>query len=173
MTTFTLRVADVMAARLSSAETRAWLDAFLREPHDILGDPGPGQARVSLTLPEAEVKAVAAYLQCRPSSALRRLAGERLGPPSPMTAPVPHVIAPGAAVSKRTTPKSPARNRPPAPPKTTVPIFEQDNKIRFQGEALVVGLFILVFLSVMSWVLDISRKKKTDKQHDAPDATKA
>ena len=93
MTTFTLRASDVMVARLNSAETRNWLNTFLRNPHDIL-DPGPGQARVSLTLPEADVKAVAAYLQCSPSSALRRLAGERLGNSSPMTFPVPDMVAP-------------------------------------------------------------------------------
>jgi hypothetical protein len=175
MTTFTLRVSDVMAARLNSAETRTWLDAFLRDPHDILGDPGPGWARVSLTLPEVEVKGVAAYLQCTPSSALRRLAGEHLGTPGPMTAPVSHVIAPGPAVSKRMTPKSPVRKRRLSVPSgTTEPNLEQDNKIRLRGgEVLVVGLFILVFLSVMSWVSDISRKKKTNKQHDTHDATTA
>ena len=164
MTTFTLRASDVMAARLSSAETRNWLDTFLRNPHDIL-DPGPGQARVSLTLPEAEVKAVAAYLQCSPSSALRRLAGERLRNPSPMTYPVPDVVAPG---SIRIRPQSTARNPPPV-----LPIFQQDKKIRFQGEALVVMVFIIAILSIVACVLFISRKKKTDKQHDIHDATNA
>jgi hypothetical protein len=174
MTTFTLRVADVMAARFSSVETRTWLDAFLRNPHDILGDPGPGRMRVSLTLPETEVKAVAAYLECTTSSALRRLASEHLGTPGSMTTPVLNVMGPGPTVSKRMTPKSPAGNRRPrVPSRTKEANFEQDNKIRFQGEALVVGLFVFVFLSVMSWVLDISRKKKTDKQHDTHDATTA
>jgi hypothetical protein len=169
MTTFTLRASDVMAARLNSAETRNWLDAFLRSPHDIL-DPGPGQARVSLTLPEAEVKAAAAYLQCSPSSALRRLAGERLGNPRPMTFQAPDVVTPG---SNRMTPQSPARNRPPVLPRTTAPILQQDKKIRFQGEALLVMVFIVVILSVMSCVLFISRKEKSDKQHDTHDATNA
>lgn len=171
MTTFTLRVSDVMAARFSSAETRTWLDAFLRDPHDVPADPGPGQARVSLTLPKVEVKAVAAYLQCTSSSALRRLAGEHLGTLSSMTASVSHVIAPGPAVLKRMTMKSPAGNRrPPVASGATKPNFVQDNKIRFPGEVLVVGLLILVFLSVMSWVLFISRRKKADKQHDTHEA---
>jgi hypothetical protein len=176
MTTFTLRVSDVMAARLNSAEIRTWLDAFLRDPHDILGDPGPGRARVSLTLPEPEVKAVAAHLQCTSSSALRRLAGEYLGTASPMTPSVPDMISPGRAVPKRIRPQSPARSRrTPLPSGTTEPNFEQDNKIRLQGgEVLVVGLLILVFLSVMSWVLFISPKeegtkpiKQQDAQHNA------
>jgi hypothetical protein len=162
MTTFTLRASDVMVARLNSAETRDWLDTFLRNPHDVL-DPGPGQARVSLTLPEAEVKAVAAYLQCSPSSALRRLAGERLGTARPMTIPVPKVTAPGPAVSTSMTPPSSAGTRPTVPPRTTAPSLQQDNKLRFQGEALVAVVFVSVILLLMAWVFFISRKKKSNK----------
>jgi hypothetical protein len=163
MTTFTLRASSVMAACLSSAKTRTWLDAFLGEPHDILQDPGPGQARVSLTLPEAEVKAVAAYLRCSPSSALRRLAGERLRTSSPMTTPAPHVIAPRPATLKSMTPQSPAGTRPPAPARTTALTPQQDNKLRFQGEALVAVVFVSMILLLMAWFLFVSRKKKANK----------
>lgn len=168
MTTFTIRASDVMAARLNSAETRNWLDTFLRNPHDIL-DPGPGQARISLTLPEAEVKAVAAYLQCSPSSALRRLAGERLGNPSLMTFPIPDVPASGL---NRKTPQSTVRKRAPGLPTTTTPILQRDEKIRFRGEALV-AMPVIAMFSIMTWFLFISRKKKTDKKHDTHDATDA
>ena len=71
------------------------------------------------------------------------------------------------------TPPSHARNPPSVLPRTTAPILQQDKKIRFQGEALVAMVFIVVILSIMAWVLFISRKKKTDKQHDTHDATSA
>jgi len=69
------------------------------------------------------------------------------------------------------TPQSPARNRPPVFPRTTAPILQQDKNIRFQGEALVVMVFIIVIFSVMSCILFISRKKKTDTQNAAHDVT--
>lgn len=161
MTTFTLRVSSVMAACLSSAETRTWLDAFISKPHDILQDPGPGQARISLTLPEAEVRTVAAYLQCSPSSALRRLAGERLGTASSMPAPVANVMAPAPAASKSKTPPSAVGTRTAAPPTTTVPILQQDNNLRFPGEVLVAVVFFSVIL--LACLFFLFRKKKRNK----------
>lgn len=79
MTTFTLRVSNSLADRLSSAQMRAWIGEFLRGPRPLPPDPGPGDRRMSLTLAADQVKQLAAVLGCPPSSALRRLAAERTG----------------------------------------------------------------------------------------------
>lgn len=97
MTTFTLRASEALAGRLSSAEMRLWLDDFLRQPHTLPPDPGSGYGRVSLTLPQPAVSAVAAYCRCDVSSALRRIAVERLGT-SRSTAGQPGVPAPTARI---------------------------------------------------------------------------
>ena len=83
-TTFTFRVSQCLASPLSSAEMRSWLEDFLRQPHVLPGDPGPGDARISLTLPRNAVDSVAAHLRCSASSGLRRIAIERLGVVKPL-----------------------------------------------------------------------------------------
>jgi hypothetical protein len=92
MTTFTLRVSQVVAARLTSVQMRSWLDAFLQQPHTLPIDPGPGDGRISLTLSPSVVNAVATYSGCLPSSALRRIAIERLGAFEVAVASVPHAV---------------------------------------------------------------------------------
>jgi hypothetical protein len=77
--TFTIRLPDSMAGQLGSAEVRDWLGDFLRAPRQLPDDPGSGDFRVSLTLPEELVRSLAAQLGCSPSTALRRLAAWRLG----------------------------------------------------------------------------------------------
>jgi hypothetical protein len=79
MATFTLRVPDVMAGRLDSAQMRSWLSDFLQYPHALPPDPGSGYERVCLTLPKEMVRDASGYLRCSPSASLRRLAAERLG----------------------------------------------------------------------------------------------
>jgi hypothetical protein len=81
METFTFRISEPLAARLSSAGMRTWLGDFLRRPCQLPADPGPGEARMSLTLPEALVQAVAACLHCSASTALRRVALGATQPP--------------------------------------------------------------------------------------------
>jgi len=78
MDTFTFRVPDSLAGRLSSVQMRAWLADFLRQPHILPGDPGSGEERVSLTLPSEAVRHAATFLRCSQSVALRRIATERL-----------------------------------------------------------------------------------------------
>jgi len=80
MATFTLRIPDSMAGRLSSGEMRSWLTEFLRNPHPLPPDPGSGYERISLTLSKGLVQTAAFNLRCPPSQALRRLAQEHLGP---------------------------------------------------------------------------------------------
>jgi hypothetical protein len=81
METFTFRIPESLAARVSSAEMRTWLGDFLRQPYHLPADPGPGGARMSLTLPEALVQAAAGYLRCSASTALRRVALGSTQPP--------------------------------------------------------------------------------------------
>ena len=78
MATFTLRVPALLADSLRSAEMRSWLEDFIRKPHTLPPDPGPGDERISLTLPEPLVNAVSAYCACSPSAALRRVAAGQL-----------------------------------------------------------------------------------------------
>jgi hypothetical protein len=66
-----------LAGRLTSVQMRSWLADFLRQPHCLL--PDPGVERVSLTLPKEAVLNAAGFLRCSPSTALRRVAAERLG----------------------------------------------------------------------------------------------
>jgi|SRR5579871_1000558 len=79
MTTFTLRAPEEITTRLSSAEMRSWLHDFIHHPHKLPPDPGSGYGRVSLTLAADAVNAVATYSDSAISSALRRIAVERLG----------------------------------------------------------------------------------------------
>lgn len=78
MTTFTLRAPEEMTTMLTSAEMRSWLYDFIHQPHPLPPDPGSGYGRVSLTLPADAVNAVATYSNSAISSALRRIAAERL-----------------------------------------------------------------------------------------------
>ncbi len=78
MTTFTIRIPYGMAGRLRSSDVRRWLADFSSRPVSLPADPGPGDFRVSLTLPENQVLDFAASLRSQPSSALRRLAVFRL-----------------------------------------------------------------------------------------------
>jgi hypothetical protein len=79
MTTFTLRAPEEITRRLTSAEMRSWLHDFIYQPHPLPPDPGSGYGRISLTLPADVVNAVATYSKSDVSSALRRIAAERLG----------------------------------------------------------------------------------------------
>jgi hypothetical protein len=76
--TFTFRIPDSMAGRLSSAGMRAWLTQFRRSPYPLPQDPGSGSERISLTLPRELVRDVAGYVHCSASIALRRVAAAHL-----------------------------------------------------------------------------------------------
>jgi hypothetical protein len=146
MATFTFRIPDSMTGRLNSAEMRAWLTQFLRNPHPLPPDPGSGYERISLTLPRELVRDVAGYLRCPPSTALRRVAAVYLGVQrDPTTAPVNPPTIPVAASAPRPT----QANRTPVPegywrkaghdtPDPTPPIGE-----------MVVSLFVQALI----WVL--------------------
>jgi hypothetical protein len=107
MATFTFRVAQELALGVSSARMQSWLDAFLRHPRVLPCDPGPGDERISLSLSPGTVAAVAAYARCSHSSALRRIATERLRGSNAPAASRPH------GVSRSRTPVVPAYGAPP------------------------------------------------------------
>ena len=79
MTTVTFRVSQSLADRLGSAHMRSWMEEFLRSPHTLPSDPGPGDQRISLTLRAEQLEQLAGMLGCTSSSALRRLAVGKLG----------------------------------------------------------------------------------------------
>src|SRR5580692_4350705 len=74
MTIFTLRTTATLASQLSSGQMRSWITEFLRRPHALPPDPGAGDYRISLNLPNESVRDLAGLLHCSSSSALRRLA---------------------------------------------------------------------------------------------------
>jgi hypothetical protein len=81
------------AARQSSARMRSWIAEFLSEPHSLPPDPGPGEGRISLTLPGESVQALAGFLECTPSEALRRLALKATQPSRAVRAAQRHLAA--------------------------------------------------------------------------------
>jgi len=79
--TFTLRVPSSWQS-LASADVRAILAAYLQRPTPNLpSDPGPGDARLSLSLPARAVKVVSALLNENESAALRRVIAASRGLP--------------------------------------------------------------------------------------------
>jgi hypothetical protein len=82
MTVFTVRTTSTPGNQFSSRQMRSWIGEFLRQPHPLLPDPGPGKDRISLNLPEESVRELAKFLDCPSSSALRRLALYSVGPSS-------------------------------------------------------------------------------------------
>ncbi len=74
MTVFTVRTTNTPGNQFSSRQMRSWIAEFLRQPHPLPADPGPGEDRISLNLPEESVHELAEFLDCPSSSALRRLA---------------------------------------------------------------------------------------------------
>jgi hypothetical protein len=121
MTTFTFRVSNSLADRLSSARMRSWIAEFLRQPQPLPLDPGPGQDRISLTLPGESVHALAGFLRCSPSEALRRVALNALGPS-------PVVLAAQGELEPRNTSwrpsEAPPRSRPQPESRELTPALE-------------------------------------------------
>jgi len=92
METFTLRVPPGWQRSLDSSRMRAWLADYLRQPGPLPLDPGPGDARVSLSLPRRPVKVLAALLECSVSASLRRLSVGRLQPLPPSRGASPNLL---------------------------------------------------------------------------------
>jgi hypothetical protein len=153
--TFTFRIPDGMAGRLSSAEMRTWLTQYLRNPHPLPRDPGSGYERTSLTLPRELVRDVAGYLRCSPSIALRRVAAVYLGGlQAPIPAPVNPPIIPVAA----SAPRPSQANRNPVPegswrkaghdtPDPTPPTGEMVVSLLIQGLVWVLIVGALLFFT--------------------------
>jgi hypothetical protein len=72
--TYTLRTNTALGGQLSSGQMRSWIAEFLRRPHPLPADPGAGEYRTSLNLPNESVRDLAGLLGCSSSTALRRLA---------------------------------------------------------------------------------------------------
>jgi len=166
MTTFTLRASEALTGQLSSAEMRSWLEEFLRQPHPLPRDPGSGYGRISLTLPNGPVNAVAAYSQCSVSSTLRRVAAERLGAPRPSVAPVFRAIIaslPDPAPASTTVGGQSARHRISGPHELEGP----QDKSSLDGNAIAGAL--IQFL-VWVWVVGLSLLFSSRKEKGAKSA---
>jgi len=106
MATFTFRISEDLRTHLNSAKMRSWIAEFISNPRQVPPDPGPGDGRISLTLPSDNVREVAALLHCEPSCALRRLAAERVGlisKPASASIPKPAIVPHATAAPKATT----------------------------------------------------------------------
>ena len=147
MTTFTLRASEEITTRLTSAEMRSWLHDFICQPHPLPPDPGSGYGRISLTLPADAVNAVATYSKSAVSSALRRVAAERLGVESPS----------GPEVYKA---DHPARGIPGSS-------RSHDNSQRGSEIAAdLIGLLVWVMFVGLSVVLASHKRKNLEMQQD-------
>ena len=104
MTTFTLRLTAPLAQHVSSARMRSWIAEFLREPYSLPPDPGPGDGRISVTLPGESVQALAGFLHCTPSEALRRLALKATQPSRAVRAAQRHLAATSEVWAQSTDP---------------------------------------------------------------------
>jgi len=72
--TYTLRTTTALGGHLSSGQMRSWIAEFLRRPRPLPADPGAGEYRLSLNLPDESVRELAGLLRCSSSSSLRRIA---------------------------------------------------------------------------------------------------
>ena len=155
MTTFTLRAPVALTGRLGSAEMRCWLEEFLRQPHTLPRDPGSGHGRISLTLSDSTVKAIAAYSRCSVSSALRRIAAERVGAPAASPSQVPQVKV------AHTYPGSTTISEPSARHKTAAP-HEMEGLQGSPDGGAIVGVLIqfLLWVLVMGACFFLSSRKK-------------
>lgn len=77
--TITLRIPKGWAGRVGSSDVRGMLAEFLQRPMPLALDPGPGDARISLSLPARAVKVVSGLLNDTESGALRRVVAANLG----------------------------------------------------------------------------------------------
>lgn len=113
LSVFSLRMPAEWKGKIDSEGVRAWLGQYFRRPVALPEDPGSGEARISLSLPERAVKTFAASLGESDSGALRRLIAGQLGalpPAAPRTLEViVHPSAP-AFVAQR-SPSVPALRR--------------------------------------------------------------
>jgi hypothetical protein len=58
MTTFTFPSSGSLAQQLNSAKMPSWIAEFVRSPHSLPPDPGPGEDRISLTLPGEQAQSL-------------------------------------------------------------------------------------------------------------------
>jgi hypothetical protein len=148
--TFTFRLPVSLADRVSSAQMRSWIAEFLCQPHPLPQDPGSGPVRLSLTLPEESVRAVAGHLRCSPSAALRRLVAEAVGPSRGAVAARTHVPV---KLPSWMPSEAQAQTRPtPASPQLTPEAVNQ--LLGLIAWAVMVGIGLLV------WYFISSRKGK-------------
>jgi hypothetical protein len=153
--TFTFRLPNSLADQVSSGQMRSWIAEFLRQPHPLPQDPGSGPSRVSLTLPEDSVRAVAGHLRCSPSEALRRLAAEAVGPCTGVVAAQTHV-----PVNLPSWMPQEAHARVQPTPRSTQLTPEAVNQLLgLIAWAVMVGIGLLV------WYLISSRKGKQLKRN--------
>lgn len=78
MAVFSLRIPDSWSGRVDSGSVRAMLVRFLQQPRPLGRDPGPGEAKISLSLPKRAVKVISGLLDDTDSGALRRVIANQL-----------------------------------------------------------------------------------------------
>lgn len=112
---FTLRVPLEWYGRISSDAVRAMLADFLQHPVPLPADLGPGDARISLSLPERAVKVISGLLNDTESGALRRIIAHsfNMGLPSvPVINFLPETSAPTRSPSAASWPRALPAARP-------------------------------------------------------------
>ena len=80
MTSFSLRIPPTLVPHVNSAQMSTWLAYYLRRPHPLPPDPGPGEDRVCFSLPKKPLDALVQVIGCSRSEALRRIALDAVSP---------------------------------------------------------------------------------------------
>ncbi len=93
MSVFSLRVPSHWRSRIDSETVRRFLVGFLQRPRNLPVDPGPGEGKISLSLPARAVKVLSGLVDDTESGALRRLIAENIRA-LPAAKPVPRLLAP-------------------------------------------------------------------------------
>jgi len=157
MTTFTLRTSGELARNLSSGRMRSWIADFLRQPHSLPPDPGPGQDRISLTLPSESVRNLAGFLRCSPSEALRRLALEAIGPSS---------AVPAAQREVGASPRSWGPVQTPVRPRATKDNQESTQDIGREIVGLISSAVFCVLMLTVWFFFQYRKGKVAEGKHD-------
>lgn len=117
-------------AGVDSETLRRWLADFLRHPNPNLpADPGPGERRVSFSLPKRQVKVASGLLDETESAALRRIVAARMGSLPPAHSPFWLPAVRGAEL----LPSSVSLPHTVASPRGSVPVLPRYRRADLEG----------------------------------------
>lgn len=97
MSVYSIRVPETWGGLVNSASVQGMLTRFLKQPRPLSFDPGPGELKISLSLPKRAVKVISGLLDDTESGALRRIIAANVGILPPVRSRVPLSAPPAFA----------------------------------------------------------------------------